>query len=75
MERSMNKKNVHQELEELFEYVPPHQLRKSIQEIFARYLQTVNNDTDLEKFKLLAEDLYFLNKFLEKMEDFGTKAT
>jgi hypothetical protein len=73
MEKSINKKTVHKDLEELFEYVPPDQLRRSIREIFSRYLQTVNNDTDLEKFKSLAEDFYFLDKFLEKMEELGRK--
>lgn len=55
-------------IEELFEYVPPEQMRKSIHEIFSRYLQTINTDEDMAEFKLIAEDFYFLYKFLEKAE-------
>jgi hypothetical protein len=57
-----------EELENLFTTVPPQQLRQSIHQIFARYLQTINNETDLEEFKMIAEDFYFLNRFLEKVE-------
>lgn len=60
--------NLSTELENLFSNVPPEQLRKSIHEIFARYLQTIDNVTDLDHFHMLAEDFYFLYKFLEKAE-------
>lgn len=68
MENNINKRLL-QELLELFSIVPPQQLRQSIHSIFSKYLQTINNETDLEEFKLLAEDFYFLNKFLEKIEE------
>lgn len=57
-----------EELEELFSLTPPSQLRKSIHQIFSKYFLTINNETDLEDFKKLAEDFYFLNRFLEKVE-------
>jgi hypothetical protein len=69
MENQITKNKLLEELEELLSIVPPSQLRKSIHKIFARYLQTINNETDLEEFKILAEDFYFLNKFLEKVEE------
>jgi hypothetical protein len=68
MENQLNN-NLTKELEELFSYVPPRQLRQSIHEVFARYLQTINEDSELEHFKTLAEDFYFLYKFLEKAEE------
>lgn len=71
MENEILKNRLLEELEELLSIVPPHQLRKSIHEIFAKYLQTIDNETDLEEFKILAEDFYFLNKFLERMEELG----
>jgi len=61
--------NRQEELTNLFSNVSPAQLRQSIHEIFARYLQTINNMTDLDEFKKLAEDFYFLNQFLEKIEE------
>jgi len=54
-------------LEELFSIVPPEQLKISLHEIFRCYLQTINNETDLKYFKVLAEDFYFLHRFLEKV--------
>lgn len=60
--------NLLKELEELFSFVPPSQLRKSIHKIFSNYLQTIHNETDLEEFKIIAEDFYFLYRFLEKVE-------
>jgi hypothetical protein len=73
----MRKKNLDkrllEEVEDLFSIVPPKQLRLSIHEIFSNYLQTINNETDFEKFKILAEDFYFLNKFLEWVEEEKTK--
>jgi len=62
-------KNWNQSLEELFSYVPPDKLKRSMHELFRRYLQTINNETDLEQFKLLAEDFYFLHQFLENVEE------
>jgi hypothetical protein len=63
------KSNLEEAVLELFSYVPPGTLKKSIHEIFCRYLQTINNETHLEQFKLLAEDFYFLHKFLERVEE------
>lgn len=59
------------ELEALFSWVPPAQLRKSVHEVFAHYLQSINCSTDMEQLKRLAQDFYFLNQFLEKMEEAG----
>jgi len=70
MDKSV-KSNLEEAVGELFSCVPPGTLKKSIHEIFSRYLQTINNETDLEQFKLLAEDFYFLHKFLERVEEIG----
>ena len=69
METQSIKNQLVEELEELFSIVPPQQLRKSLHQIFARHLQTIDNETDLDEFKILAEDFYFLNKFLERAEE------
>jgi hypothetical protein len=69
MENQIIKTRLLEEVEELLSIVPPQQMRKSIHRIFSKYLQTINNETDLDEFKLIAEDFYFLNKFLEQVEE------
>jgi hypothetical protein len=52
------------ELEQLFEFVPPDKLRKSIQEIYFGY---IDGTPDLPHgFKEISSDIYFLIDFLEK---------
>jgi hypothetical protein len=58
---------IHEETETLFRFAPPHQLRKSVTEVYAIYLQNIES----MDFKEVAMDMYFLNKFLEKAEESG----
>jgi hypothetical protein len=58
--------NLSKELEELFDFVPPDKLRKSIQEIYFGY---IDGASDLQRdFKEISSDIYFLIDFLEKAE-------
>jgi hypothetical protein len=59
--------NLSKDLEDLFEFVPPDKLRKSIQEIYFGY---IDGTPDLHKdFKEISSDIYFLIDFLEKAHD------
>jgi hypothetical protein len=52
------------DLEELFEFVSPDELRKSIQEIYFSY---IDGTPDLHRdFKEISSNIYFLINFLEK---------
>jgi hypothetical protein len=62
-----------EELELLFQFVPPQQLRKRITEIWFHYLMHTETHALPADFSEMAEDLYFLISFLEKMKE--TKAT
>lgn len=57
------------ELETLFGFVPPDRLREQITMIYFQYLQgeAIKVETE-ENFKALAEDVYFLIRFLELSE-------
>ena len=54
-----------EETEILFRFAPPRHLRNSILEVYSIYLQNIEN----MDFKEVAMDMYFLNKFLEKAEE------
>jgi hypothetical protein len=74
----MKKREVHNDpnkealktIEDLFMFVPPHELRKSINELFHFFIQH-NMDAGIspQDYKKIAEDFYFLYKFLENAED------
>jgi hypothetical protein len=57
------------ETESLFEFVPPRQLKKSLYEVYAFYLQEIDITIMHPDFNRIAEDFYFLYKFLEKVEE------
>lgn len=58
---------VAKDLEELFSFVPPGNLKKSVNELFYSFL--INNDVLPENYKEIAEDILLLIRFLEKAED------
>jgi hypothetical protein len=59
------------ETENLFEFVPPRQLKKSLHEVYAFYLQEIDTTILHPGFNRIATDFYFLYKFLEKVEEIG----
>jgi hypothetical protein len=70
-----NKRNIRKrkllikETENLFEFSPPRQLRKSLHEVYAFYLQEIDVTIMDPLFNRIAEDFYSLYKFLEKVEE------
>jgi hypothetical protein len=63
--------NLSKELEELFEFVPPDELRKSIQEIYFSY---IDGTPDLHRdFKEISSNIYFLIKFFRKSAQEATE--
>jgi hypothetical protein len=74
MANTQSKNNDHEEglksIEDLFLFVPPHELKKSINELFHFFIQH-NMDAQIspQNYKKIAEDFYFLYKFLENIED------
>lgn len=62
----MNKKTT-EELELLFAFAPPKELKRSLNQLFYAYI--IRTEILPEDYKKTAEDIYFLMKFLERMED------
>ena len=62
----MNQQTI-KELEDLFEYSSPAELRQSIQEVFFSYLINSKQIFPTE-FERIVEDFYFLIQFLEEAE-------
>lgn len=61
-------KNINKELEALFSFAPPVQLRQSITQIFFSFL--INYETGLSNnFKQVVGDIQFLLNFLEKVDN------
>lgn len=60
------------ELEYLFEFSSPCNLKKSILEIYLLYLMQ-NHETLSVDFERIAGDIYFLIKFLDEAEETGIK--
>jgi hypothetical protein len=58
-----------EETESLFQFVPPRQLKKSLYEVYAFYLQHIDTTIMHPGFNRMAEDFYFLYNFLERMEE------
>jgi hypothetical protein len=56
-----------QALREMFDYTPPEQLYKTIQELFFNWL-TENEDLPVN-YKQMTEDVYFLLGFLERVKN------
>jgi hypothetical protein len=73
MENKNNRKRklLLKETENLFEFVPPRQLRKSLHEVYAFYLQEIDITIMDPGFNRIAEDFYSLYKFLERVEEMG----
>lgn len=57
--------NLQEEMETLFKFAPPRQMKRSLMEIYTVYLQHIDN----MNFREVAMDIYFLNKLLEKAEE------
>jgi hypothetical protein len=57
------------ETENLFDFVPPRQLKKSLYEVYAFYLRHIDTTIMHPGFNRMAEDFYFLYNFLERMEE------
>ncbi|NQY11092.1 MAG: hypothetical protein HRU38_23570 [Saccharospirillaceae bacterium] len=51
-------------LEELIQFAPPAQLRKSIQAVFFDYLANIK-EVDDDEFKEITQDFYFLLRFVD----------
>jgi hypothetical protein len=62
-----------EELETLFYFASPRQLRNSLHEVYAFYLQNLDITIINPDFNDLAMDFYFLHKFLEKAEKLEEK--
>ena len=60
-------------LEELFDFVPPKQLRQSVTQVFFGYLFNMKKELP-ENFERISEDIYFLLTFLEQVENHCTKS-
>lgn len=69
----MNEKII-EELEILFEFVPPEKLRQQITFVYFYYLQgdAIKTETQ-KKFTKKAGDFYFLIRFLELAEKYRSK--
>ena len=63
--KKTKQKFLREETETLFQFVPPQQLRKTLHEVYSVYLRNIHT---LE-FREIAMDMYFLNKYLEKVEE------
>ena len=57
------------ELDKLFEFTPPQELRKSLHYIFSSFLIHTPKDLYPVNFQKIAEDIYFLQSFLDKVID------
>jgi hypothetical protein len=62
--KKTKEKFLREETETLFQFVPPQRLRKTLHEVYSVYLQNIHT---LE-FREIAMDMYFLNKYLERVE-------
>jgi hypothetical protein len=72
MEQNKNnrkRKLLIKETENLFEFAPARQLRKSLHEVYAFYLQEIDVTIMDPGFNRIAEDFYCLYKFLERVEE------
>lgn len=56
----------HTKLSQLFEAIPPRDLRKLLQELYFRYQMNVEHADNIPE---LTEAVYFLLKFLDEMEE------
>jgi hypothetical protein len=63
--RNKSSQILQEEIETLFKFAPPKNMKRSLMEVYTVYLQHLDN----MDFKEVAMDIYFLNKFLEKAED------
>jgi hypothetical protein len=68
-ENSLINQKIINDLDELFSFASPHDLRKSIDYIQSHFLIHMNAETPPEKFRNLAEDLFFLKTFLDQASD------
>ena len=64
---------INNELEALFDFVPPKQLRQSVTQVFFGYLFNMKKELP-ENFERISEDIYFLLTFLEQVENHCTKS-
>jgi hypothetical protein len=74
MEKKKNKPRnqkvqLHKEVETLFMCASPRQFRKSLHEVYAFYLQSLDITIIHPDFNSMAMDFYFLHHFLEKVEE------
>jgi hypothetical protein len=60
----MNKKIIN-ELDELFTFAPPDELRRSVNQVYFSYL--IHTEVLPQDYKKTMEDFYFLIDFLEKV--------
>jgi hypothetical protein len=60
--------NTIRELEYLFEFASPAELKKSVLEIFLSYLCNTKSEDYSPKLPKISEDFYFLIKFLDAAE-------
>ena len=67
------KKLLHKEVEDLFICASPLQLKKSLYEVYAFYLQNIDITIINPDFNSIAMDFYFLHHFLEKAEELERK--
>ena len=61
------------ELEALFDFVPPKQLRQSVTQVFFGYLFNLKKELP-ENFERISEDIHFLLTFLEQADNHCTKS-
>jgi hypothetical protein len=64
------KPQLHKEMDTLFMCASPLQLKKSLYEVYAFYLQNIDITIINPDFNNIAMDFYFLHHFLEKAEEF-----
>jgi hypothetical protein len=59
---SSTSRKLNDEIETLFRFTPPKQMKKSLHEVYAVYLQNLED----VNFKEIAADMYLLHKFFDK---------
>lgn len=65
--------NTTEELDLLFQFVPPEQLKSRITHIYFHYLTHAPPKDLPDDFQKISEDIYFLIQFLEKIKTHDTE--
>jgi hypothetical protein len=71
--KPFQKHQLNEDMKLLFLCASPSQLKQSLHEVYASFLQNIDFTIGRDDFKEIAMDLYFLHHFLEKAERYEEK--